>query len=208
MELPADVTGRGVERVEVAVVGTDEDVATPNRSRAVDEVAGSVRPAQLAGGGAEGVHLPVGRADVDAAVGDGGIRVERAGAADSRLRRSAPDLLAGLQVERIDVRVIGAEEDPVPRQRDRALDQPARLEVPAQVPRRGRERVDVVRPVADDHQLVGEERRALARADRPLPANPARLRVEGDHLPVDPVRGVARWLVQERDEDQVVAHRR
>src|SRR5437764_2813245 len=75
VELPADVTGRGVERVEVAVVGTDEDVATPNRSRAVDEVAGSVRPAQLAGGGAEGVHLPVGRADVDAAVGDGGIRV-------------------------------------------------------------------------------------------------------------------------------------
>ena len=117
-------------------------------------------------------------------------------------------MLARARVESVDVRVVGAEENSVPGQRDRTLDETPCLEVPAQVARRGRERVDVVRPVADDDHAVGEERRALARADRPLPANPARLRVEGDHLPVDPVRGVARWLVQERDEDQVVAHRR
>src|SRR6266576_4508244 len=133
VEPPANIPRRGVERVEGAVIGADQDVPAPDGGRAVDEVAGPVRPAELAGGCAEGVHLSVGRADVDAAVGDRGIGVERAGAADPWLRGRAPDLLAGVQVERVDVGVVGAEVDAIPRLRDRPLDQPPRLEVPAQV---------------------------------------------------------------------------
>ena len=85
VEPPADVPSGGVERVEGAVIGADQDVPAPNGGRAVDEVAGPVRPAQLAAGGAERVHLSVGRADVDAAVCDRGIGVEGAGSADPRL---------------------------------------------------------------------------------------------------------------------------
>src|SRR4051794_34143828 len=135
VEPPADIARGRVERIEGAVVGADHDVAAPDRGRAVDEVAGPVRPAELAARGAVGVHLPIGRAEVDASVGDGRVRVEGAGAADPRLRRGAPDLLAGARIERVDMRVVGAEIDAVACERDRSLDQPTRVVVPAQVPR-------------------------------------------------------------------------
>ena len=101
-----------------------------------------------------------------------------------------------MERERVDVGVIGAEVDAVAGERDRALDQAACMEVPAQVAGRGGEGIDVVGPIADDDEPVGEERRALRRPDRPLPADPARFRVEGDYLAVDAVGGVARRSVQ------------
>src|SRR2546430_1069771 len=125
-------------------------------------------PAASPARGAVRVHLAVRRAEVDAPVRHGRVGVEGAGAADPRLRARAPDLLAGADVERVDVRVVGAEVDASAGKRDRSLDQAARVVVPAQVPGRGREGVDVVRPVADDDDVAGEERRALAGAGRPL----------------------------------------
>ena len=68
-----------------------------------------------------------------------------------------------MELERVDVRVIGAEVDAVAGERDSALDQTADVEVPAQVAGRGGEGIDVVGPIADDDETIGEERRALDR---------------------------------------------
>src|SRR5207245_7486353 len=115
-----------------------------------------------------------------------------------------PDLLPGTRIEGVDVRVVGAEVDAVAGQRDRTLDQAARVVVPAEVPGRRRKGVDVVRPVADDDELVGEEGRALGRPDRALPANTAGLGCDGGKLEVATLGHVLRRRDVTREEWGVV----
>src|SRR5205085_11755085 len=164
------------------------------------------RPSRATSGasrsGAERVDLAVGRADVDAAVGNGGGRVEGAVRAEARLARGAPDLPAGARAERVDVAVIGADEEPVPREGDAALHLVTRLEAPADAARPLVEGVDLAAPVAHVDPSVRDERRRLGRAD---PLRPARLAVsnlEGGDEAVEPGAGlVARAAVHEARED-------
>ena len=180
----------------------------PDRRRGVDVVAGAVRPAQLPARGAEGVDLAIGRADVDAAVGDRGRRVEGSARAQPLLSRGAPEELAGARVERVDVVVVGAEVDAAARIGHRVLDLAAGRERPARAPGRGIEGVDLAVPVADIDDAVDHERRRLARPDRDLPPDLARVGVERDDLAVDPgAARVARWLVQEGHVDAVPVDR-
>src|SRR5439155_19287338 len=69
-ELPEDRSRRRVEGVERVVVRADEDAAVPDRRGAVHEAAGLVRPAQLSALLAVRVDVTVGRAEIDARVGD------------------------------------------------------------------------------------------------------------------------------------------
>src|SRR5207248_3287094 len=150
------------------------DAPVPDGGRAVDVAARPVRPAELPAQRAERVHLPVGRADVDAAVGDGGGRVEGAVRAEAALRGRAPDLPAGARVQGVHVTVVGADEEPLPGDRDAALHLVAGLEGPADAARPLVEGVDLAAPVADVDVSVLDERRGLGRAD---PLRPSRLAV-------------------------------
>src|SRR5207247_8010038 len=110
-EAPADIAGRGVERVEDAVERADQDKIPPDGRRGVDIAAGRVRPAQLSGARAVGVDLPVRRADEDSTVGDRGRGVEPARMPEAWLGRGTPDLPTGPSVERVDVTVVRADID-------------------------------------------------------------------------------------------------
>ena len=211
LEAPLDVAGGGVERVEAAAVGADVDGLPPDRGRRVDVAARALRPAQLPARGAEGVDLPVGRADVDAPVRDRRRRVELAAAAEPVLRARPPDHLARAGADRVEIAVVGADEEPVARLRDRALDPALALERPAHAARPLVERVDAAAPVADVDAPVGEERRRLGRADPRPPADLPEAGRERDHLALEPARlrlAVAGRAVHERLVDGVLADRR
>src|SRR5207247_10938428 len=96
-----------------------------------DDDTRALRAAQLDGEAAEGIGLPVRGTDVDTAVGDGGSGVEGAVAAEPGLAGGAPDLSPGARGERVDVTVVGADEEAVPGQRDSAFHLPAGLKSPA-----------------------------------------------------------------------------
>ncbi len=81
VEVPADVTGAGVEGVEVAVVGAQveggaEAGGVGDGGGGVDVGAGLDGPVEPAGGGVVGVDAAVGVAEEDTAVEDGGGGVE------------------------------------------------------------------------------------------------------------------------------------
>src|SRR5207244_2921516 len=127
-EVPALVTRGCVEAEEAAAVRPNEDPTLPDGRGGVDVAAGRLRPPQLPARRAERVDLAVGRADVDAAVGRGGRRVERAGGPESLLRRRTPDQAPGPRVERVDVVVVRADVEPLSGERHSALDLVAGLE--------------------------------------------------------------------------------
>src|SRR5919201_1700492 len=160
-------------------------------------------PPELSAARAARGHLSVGRADVDAAVRDRRRGIEPAAVTEPRLRRGAPDPPAGPRVEAVEVAVVGADEEPVARERDGALDLVARLEAPDDLARALVECVDLAAPVADVDATARDERRALRRADLCAPPDLAEADGERDHLAVEPVaaRGVARRPVHERMED-------
>ena len=122
--------------------------------------------------------------------------------AEARLARGAPDLPARACIQRVDVAVVGADEEPVPRERDAALHLVARLEAPADAARPLVEGVDLAAPVARVDPSVRDERRRLGGAD---PLRPARLAVpdlKGGDESVEPGAGlVARAAVHEARED-------
>src|SRR5205085_12658638 len=88
-----------------------------------------------------------------------------------RLRRGAPDEPARALVERVDVAVVGAHEEPPTRERDAALHLAAGLVAPDDLPRALVERVDLPAPVADVDAAVGDEGRGLGRAELRRPAH-------------------------------------
>src|SRR6266542_6064180 len=169
-----------------------------------------MRPAHLAARRAERVHLAVGRADVHATVSDGRRRVEGTAAAEAPLSSRAPDQLPGARGERVDVRVVGPEEDAVSGEGDAALDRTVTVGLPTYLARALRERVHVAAPVPHVHEPVRDERRRLARADPMPPADLAGTGRQRYHLAVELGResGIARRLVQERFEDGPAVDRR
>ena len=118
--------------------------------------------------------------------------------------------------KRVEVVVVGADVEPPAGERERSLHLAAGAVAPDRLPRLRVEREDVAVPVADVDAAVRDERRGLARADRPPPAHAARARVERDHLAVQArrrrlrVTGVVPLAaeVQERHVDELARDRR
>src|SRR5437867_1478114 len=166
------------------------------------ELSGRIAPELVSVPDVEAERLAVQRREVDNAVDHA-----------RRARNLAPGGkppadVARRGIEGVEGAVVGADEHVAAPDGRRAVDEVSGAVRPAQLSARGSESGDVVRPVADEDEVAGEKRRALAWADRALPANPAGLRVEADHLAVGAVCGVAGRLVEERDEDKVPADRR
>src|SRR5919201_3988848 len=103
-----------------------------------------------------------------------------------------------MRIQRVDVVVVAAEEEPSRRVRDSALDLTARVEAPEDGAGVAAERPDVAVPVADEDPPLRDERRSLAGADHALPADLPRASIEGDDEPVQArSRPVARPARQE-----------
>ena len=107
-EAPAHRAGRGVERVEAMVVGTDVHRPSPHRRGAVNEAARPSRPEQPPAAGAERVDEPVGRAHEHTAVRIGGGRVEASATGQAPFRTRRPAELASAGIERVDVAIVRA----------------------------------------------------------------------------------------------------
>src|SRR5262249_17770584 len=132
--LPEDGSRRRVEGVEVVVVRAYEDAAMPDGRRAVHEAAGVARPAQLAAPLAVRGDVAVGRAEIDARVRDGRGRVELTVPTEEvALRFRTPEQLAVARPQRIEVAVVGTEEDVPAVVRDRALHGSAHVVLPDRV---------------------------------------------------------------------------
>src|SRR5688572_21787475 len=171
LEAPLDVARGGVERIEAVAVRADVDGPAPDGRRRVDIAARALRPAELPARRAVGVDLAIGRADVDAPVGDGGRGVELAAAPEPVLRPRPPDHLPRARPDRVEVAVVGADEEPVAGLRDRALDPALALERPAHTTGPLVEGVDPPAPVADVDASVGEQRRGLRRPNPGAPTD-------------------------------------
>src|SRR6185295_18166163 len=112
---------------------------------------------------AERVHLPVGAADVDAAVRGRRRRVELAALAEPLLRRRLPEQLPRLAVQGVEMVVVRADEDAIARDRDAALDLVLRLEGPLELPVDRVERVHTAAPVPEVDDAVDDDGRRLTR---------------------------------------------
>src|SRR5919206_3032344 len=123
--------------------------------------------------------------------------------AEPRLGRGAPDPAAGAGVERVDVAVVGADEEAVAEERRAALHLVAGLEAPDDAAGARVEGVDLPAPVADVHAPVRDEGRALGGPDLRDPARLAVPDLEGDDLAVEArARLVARAAVHEARVDR------
>src|SRR5262249_26843454 len=113
----------GTEAVQLFVGGADEDFVAGEVGAGGDVGLGVVLPEGLAVGGTNAVEGAVGVADVDAAVTDGGRRLERAGL-------EAPLLLAVGGGRGVEVAVEGADVDDAVNDRGGSLDSVGGLELP------------------------------------------------------------------------------
>src|SRR5207244_182007 len=129
-------------------------------------------------------------------------RVGAAAGAEPLRAGGAPVLAAGARGERVEVTVVGADEEPVAEQRRASLHLVAGLEAPADAAGALVERVHLPAPVADVDAPVRDERRGLRRADL---RSPARLAVPDlerrDHAVEPGTRLVALAAVHEARED-------
>ena len=162
-EAPAPRPRTGVEGVERAVVGADQDELVHDGRPAVDVTAGLRRPRDLSGRRDERVHAAVGRADVDAPVGDRGRGVEMAlpEPAVGAEPRGLPAPHAVARRVAVDVAVVGAHDEQAAAVGRRALDRAADVHAPAPVARarvEGRERAVLG---AEIERSVDEQGRGL-----------------------------------------------
>src|SRR5579862_746968 len=209
VELPLDLARDGVEAEERAGVRACEHAPAPHGGGRIDVPPRRARPEEIARRRAVRIFLAVGRADEHAPVGHRGRRVELAGVAEARLARRLPDQPAGGGVEGVDVRVVGAEEEPVAGDGEPILHLAAGGERPAELAGLLRVGVDATVPVADVDVAAVDERRGLRRADRVPPQHLPGPDRQGEHFARQVAAArVARRPVEERDEEHVVRDRR
>ena len=180
LELPEDARrSRRRSRRSGASRSRRRHAVAPDRRRRVDVAAGRLRPAQLAARGAERVDLAVGRADVDAAVGDRRGRVEVARAWPRRgCAFACQTILPVERVQRVDVARVVADVDAVAR-RSRRRPSPAPCSLVVQTQLAGAARAAPTRARSSRRRntvAADDERRRLRRADRPAPEHSARRR--------------------------------
>jgi hypothetical protein len=124
------------------------------------------------------------------------------------VRLSAPYKVAVRGPQRVEVPVVGAEEDAAVVVREGALHGSSGLERPDRLAVDCAEAVDVPLGVADEQAVADEERRGLARSELLLPADQVR-RPGGDReqFAVSPLSRItaARLLVEERLVDRAAA---
>lgn len=211
-EAPDPVTGPGVERHEVAVVGSDVHTPLPDGGRGVDVRAGALGPQEPSARGAERVERSVGVPDEDPAVGDRRRRVEELTAAEPRERLRPPAQPSGARVERVEAPAVGAEIHHSVRERRRAVDLMVGRERPARLSGVDVDRVELVVPGTRVQRLADDERRGLedtgpvAPDDLPRPG-----RHRGDHprlAPREPAAGSAHQRLHPRVVDDPVGDRR
>ena len=171
VELPDLLAGRRVERVEVLVVGADQDAllarppVTRRRSCRSHATSGAFRSSRRTSRPCRrSSRCRRGRTRRPAS----SRRCPAARAAPAPMPRQI--CLPVFAFSAVDVVVVRAEEHAAVRVGDRALDGAARLDVPEQRPVCCVERVDVAAPVADVDAPLDDERRRLARAEREAPA--------------------------------------
>src|SRR5204862_6656882 len=116
-----------------------------------------------------------GAADVDAVVGDGGGRVERAARPEPLLRARLPEELSGARVQRVDMAVVRAEVDVLPGEREAVLDLVAGLVAPDRSAGGRAQGIDLSGPVSDVHEPVRDDARRLGGPHLHLPAHLARV---------------------------------
>jgi hypothetical protein len=164
---PAQTAVLGVERVDIAVEGTDEDgrravLGVGDGGSRVGVAAGRVGPGEGAVGGVVGVDAAVVVAGVDPPVGHSGGRVELARAAEARPQRAAlPDQLAGLRVDRVHVAAVVADVEAAAVVGRRRLHRAAELGRPANLPLAGAHRVEVAVFAAEVDGAADHHRRGL-----------------------------------------------
>jgi hypothetical protein len=181
-EPPESVARGSVERHEVAVVGADEDAASPHGGRRVDVGAGPLRPEQSPARGAECVERPVGVADEHAAVGDGRRRIEVLAPAEAAERGRPPPLASRAGVKGIEAAPVGPEVDLPAAVGGRAVDLAVGRKRPADLARVDVEGVELVVPRPGVQRPADHEWRRLEGAgpERPDELAGAR-RHRGDH---------------------------
>jgi hypothetical protein len=194
---PAQAAVLGVERVDVAVEGADEDgrraVLGVGDDRArVGVAAGRVGPGEGAVGGVVGVDAAVVVAGVDPPVGHRGGRVELAGAAEAGAERAAlPDQPAALGVDRVHVAAVVADVEAAAVVGRRRLDRAAERGRPAHLALAGAERVEVAVFAAEVDGAADHDRRGLGPPrQRAFPDHPAGPRVQLDDVAGDEVDDV------------------
>lgn len=198
---PAEAAVLGIQGVDVAVEGADEDgrravLGVGDGGPGVGVAAGRVGPGEGAVGGVVGVDAAVGVAGVDAPVGDRRGRVELARAAEADAERAAlPDQRAGLCVYRVHVAAVVADEELAVLVGGGGLDRAAELGRPAHLAAACAHRVEPAVLATEVDGTADHQRRGLGPAgQRPFPDLLAGAGVELDDvagLEIDDVEAVA-----------------